>query len=313
MEIALKGLHRVRHRLADGSLRTHYYAWRGGPRIEAAYGTPAFVDAFRAATAGRNRASHHSGTMQALLNDYQQSPDFTGLSDATRKGYQRRIRRIETEYGSLPEAAINSPHIRGEFLGWRDRIAESSGPREADYCFAVLARAISWAHNRRRVLSNPCEKPGRLYTSDRRDSIWLEAEIAAMLEAMSPHVALPFRIALEAGQRECDILRLTWAAYDGASIKLRQSKGGRRLTVPLTEDLRAVLDAAKASRRGLTICETLKGDRWTLDGFKRCSVEPRQRQGSPSAHSTTRAARRWSIWRWPDARCPRSAPSRATA
>ena len=38
----LKGLHRVRKRLADGTERTHYYAWRGGPRIESDYGSDEF-------------------------------------------------------------------------------------------------------------------------------------------------------------------------------------------------------------------------------------------------------------------------------
>ncbi len=279
MKLELKGLHKVRRRLAGGGERLHYYAWRGGPAIDAPFGTLEFAEEFRRLTSGREKPTHHAGTLTALLNDYQASPAFTDLAEATRSGYVRRLRKIEAEYGDLPEKALESPKIRGDFLGWRDRLAQTAGPREADYCFAVLARALSWAHDRRRILSNPCEKPGRLYRGSRLDSLWTDGEIDAFFTTAAEHVSLPFRIALQTGQREGDVLRLTWTAYDGAAIRLRQSKTGRHLTVPLTAELRQVLDAAKTRRTGLTICETTRGTRWTLDGYKTVFGRAKQAAG----------------------------------
>lgn len=49
MRVNLKGVHRVRKKLASGLYATYYYAWRGGPRIEAQIGTPAFHQAYVAA------------------------------------------------------------------------------------------------------------------------------------------------------------------------------------------------------------------------------------------------------------------------
>jgi hypothetical protein len=49
MRVNLKGVHRVRKKLATGLYATYYYAWRGGPRIEAKFGPPEFHPAYVAA------------------------------------------------------------------------------------------------------------------------------------------------------------------------------------------------------------------------------------------------------------------------
>lgn len=264
----MRGLHRVARKLANGETRTHFYAWRGGPAMTAQPGTPEFVAEFQRLTAGRDVPAHHHGTLQQIINDYQRSPAFTDLATETRAGYARRIRKIETRYGSMPTAALTSPKLRGDILDWRDAMART-GRREADYVISVFARILSWAHDRRRIDKNPLERPGRLFNVTRVESVWTEAETAALLAIAPPHVALPFQIALATGQREGDILRLTWAAYDGARLLVRQSKTGAHLAIPIGPDLRAILDAARA-RRGaaVTICTTSRGKPWTLDGYK---------------------------------------------
>jgi integrase len=261
----MKGLHRVTRRLADGSTRTHYYAWRGGPKISAAPGTAEFVAEFDRLTAGRDAAPIRQDTLQQLINDYQRSPAFTGLKPDTRAGYVRCIRRIEKDFGSLPIKALHSPRVRGVFLDWRDKIGVTK-PRQADYDFAVLARILSWAYDRRVIPANPCERPGRLSSGSRADIIWSEDQVAALLAVASPQIALATMLAIETGQRQRDVIRMTWTAYDGKAIRLRQSKGGKAVIVPVTAALKAALDAAP--RRAVTICTTARGTSWTPDGFK---------------------------------------------
>lgn len=264
----MKGVHKVQRRLANGETRTHFYAWRGGPKIEAEPDTPEFIAAFQALTAGRDRPTHHDGTLQFLITAYQKTPAFKDLAQATRTGYVHRIKRIEAEFGDLPIRALENPDVRAVFLDWRDKLADTSGKREADYSLAVLARILSWAHDRRTIRENHLTRPGRLHSATRLDIIWSDTEIAAFCAVAPAHVALPFRLAIATGQREGDILRLTWAAYDGHVIRLRQGKTGKWLTVPLTADARAMLDAAKAKRHGTVICENSRGQPWTIDGFK---------------------------------------------
>lgn len=53
-------------------------------------------------------------------------------------------------------------------------------------------------------------------------------------------------LALWIKQRQGDLLRLTWGAYDGQHIRFRQSKTRRNGRVRVSVELKAVLDAAKA-------------------------------------------------------------------
>lgn len=268
MKVELKGIHRTERRLVSGQVNVHHYAWRGGPKMHATPDTPEFIAEFQALTAGRDRPTHHDGTLQFLITAYQKSPAFKSLAPTTRAGYVQRIKRIEAEFGDMPIKAVDDPRVRGEFLDWRDKLAVTSGTREADYSLTVLARILSWAHDRRTIRDNHLTRPGRLHSGSRVDIIWSDAEIAQFCAVAPAHVVLPFKLALSTGQREGDILRLVWTAYDGHVIRLRQQKGGRWLTVPLTADTRAMLDAAKAKRNGPVICETSRRKPWTVDGFK---------------------------------------------
>jgi len=265
MEVALKGLHKVSRRLADGSARIHYYAWRGGPRIEAEPETPAFVAEFERLTAGRDAPPILQDHFQAIINDYQRSPAFKALKPETVKGYIRCIRAIETAFGDMPIRALHSPKVRRVFLDWRDAYG-AKHPRQADYRFSVLARILSWAYDRRIIPANPCERPGRLFSATRAESLWTDDQIAAFVANAPAPVALAVLIAAETGQRQADVLRLTWAAYDGQVIRLRQSKTGKAVVIAVSARLRAALDATP--RKAVTICTTSRGRPWTSDGFK---------------------------------------------
>jgi integrase len=262
VRLNVPGVHRVTKRLASGEVAVYHYAWRGGPRIPGEPGSAAFLAALAAAQT--EAPKHHKGTLQEVINAYQASPAFTALSDATRKGYARRLPAIEAEFGDMPIKALDDKRVRGEFLDWRDRLAQRS-PREADYHLAILALILAWGLDRGRVPANPAARPGRVYQPDRTDHIWQDADIAAFLAKAGPQLRLPFLLALWTGQRRSDVLRMPWGAYDGATIRLTQTKGKRRVVIPVAADLRAALDATR--RRATVICVTSRGTRWTGDGF----------------------------------------------
>lgn len=263
MRVRLKGLNRTTKRLADGSLATYYYAWKGGPRLPGKPGDPEFIAAYNEACA--TKAAPKSGTLFSVLIGYQNSPKFTDLADRTRRDYVRNIRAIEAEFGDFPIAALNDRRTRGEFLAWRDRLAVKSR-RQADYIYATLAAILAWAFDRGLVPMNPCERPGKLYRSKRVESIWTPDDEAALLAVAPQRIALAFHLAIWTGQRQGDLLRLSWSAYDGRTIRLRQGKTGRRVTIPASEQLRAVLDATP--RKAVTILTTTDNTSWTADGFR---------------------------------------------
>lgn len=77
---------------------------------------------------------------------------------------------------------------------------------------------------------------------------------------------LPLLLALWTGQRQGDLLRLSWSAYDGTHIRLRQSKTGARVVLPVGAPLKAALDAAK--KHGPLILTNSLRRPWTSHGFQ---------------------------------------------
>ena len=265
MRIRLKGLNSKRKRLADGSFKTYYWAWKGGPALRGEPGTPEFIASYNEAVA--QKVVPPRGTLLSLLQQYQASEDFRLLADSTRRSYVPLIGRIEKALGDFPLSALTDRRTRGVFMAWRDRIASSAGRRQADYAWTVLARVLSWSLNRGLVGTNPCERGGRLYRGgDRAEKIWTAADEAAFLRSAPMHLHLPLLAALWTGQRQGDLLRLPWSAYDGTHIRLRQSKTGRRVEIKVGAPLKAALDATpKHSTLMLTNSE---GKPWTSDGFR---------------------------------------------
>jgi len=264
MRINLKGLNFATKRLADGTRRTYWYAWRGGPLLHGEPSTPEFVTSYNKVVA--SKVATPQGVILSILQGYQASEDFRGLANSTKRSYVPLIKRIEKEFADFPLSALTDRRTRGVFMAWRDQIAASSGRRQADYCWSVLARVLSWALNRGLVAANPCTHGGRLYGETRAEKIWTEADEIAFLERAPTHLHLPLLLALWTGQRQGDLLALPWSAYDGIHIKLRQSKTGRRVAVKVGAPLKAALDAA--SKRSTIILTNSDGKPWTSDGFR---------------------------------------------
>ena len=264
MRVRLKGLNSITKTLADGSERTYWYAWKGGPPLRGKPGTPEFIASYNEAVA--RKIEPPRGSLLSLLLAYQASEDFSSLAEATRRGYVALIKRIETEFSDFPLSGLTDRRSRGVFMAWRDRIAVASGRRQADYAWDVLARILSWAFDRGLALANPCTRGGRLYHGSRRENVWTPADEAAFFERAPARLHLALMLALWTGQRQGDLLRLPWNAYDGKHIRLRQSKGGTRVVIPVGAPLKAALDAApKVSPIILTNSD---GKPWRSESFR---------------------------------------------
>jgi integrase len=264
VRIRLKGVNCATKVLTDGRRVTYWYAWRGGPQLRGEPGTPEFVASYNEAVA--RKVLPPRGKLLSVLQAYQASEDFLRLADSTRRSYVALIIRIEKTFADFPLAALTDRRTRGVFKEWRDRIAIESGRRQADYAWTVLARVLSWALDRGFVAANPCEKGGRLYRGSRRDNIWTADDEAAFLKSAPMHLHLPLLLALWTGQRQGDLLRLPWSAYDGTRVRLRQSKTGARVVIPVGAPLKAALDAMP--KRSTIILVNSDGKPWTSDGFR---------------------------------------------
>jgi integrase len=264
MRIRLKGINSITKRLADGTRRTYWYAWKGGPPLRGEPGSPEFIASYNEAVA--RKVVTPQGTLLSVLQAYQQSENFCGLADETRRGYRLIIVRIEKEFSNFPLSGLTDRRTRGIFMVWRDKVAAISGRRMADYAWAVFARVLSWGLDRGLVLTNPCARGGRLYRGSRRENIWTTVDEATFLERAPPHLHLPLLLALWTGQRQGDLLRLPWSAYDGKHIRLRQGKTGARVVVPVGAPLKAALDSVPKVSPIVLI--NSNGKPWSSPGFR---------------------------------------------
>lgn len=247
--IRLKGINKVRKRLATGTVATYYYHRATGKRIIGDLGSPEFVQSYAEAekSSVQNRLS---GTFNGLILDYTLAVEFEqSLAPSTQQEYRRLLRSSEDEFGDLPVEALNDQRVRKEFLDWREKVARLSGDREADNRLSAISAMLTWAVERGQISTNHLKGFKRLYRSGRSEIIWLPEHISAFMEVAPVEMQRALILALHTGQREGDLLRLPWSAYDGKTIKLRQGKSrrgnalGPLIEIPFTETVRHMLDS----------------------------------------------------------------------
>ena len=283
------GAHVVTRTLADGSRREYHYAWAGGPAIQAAPGTPAYKaerDRLQQARASGQpvpeKTSTASGsTLETVVDRYLDSEDFMSCSPRTKYDYRVQAAKIVKKFGRLDVAAlVDCPdETRGFFLDYRDQIARGThhekasekargSRRQADYFMQVLNTILQWGKRRGKIKLNPLTDAGvkKLYNVTRADKIWSDEQIDVFRSRASKEIDLAMMLALWTGQRQGDLLRLTWAAYDGTEFKIATGKTTVPVQIPVGGPLKKVLDATP--RTSTRILVNQAGVPWAPDGFR---------------------------------------------
>jgi integrase len=270
MRVRLKGINWSTKRLADGTSRTYWYAWKGGPRVDAEPGTPEFMHLYNEAVASYKKKT--AASFSSLIDYFKDCSEYKDLGDKSKRAYDGYLKLIEAKFGSMPIGALEDKRARGDFKEFRDSFSDK--PRKADYVWTTIARVLSVAKDRGKIAVNVCERGGRLYESDRSEIVWTAEDIRVFCGVASIELQAALLLALWTGQRQGDLLRLTWTDYDGTYIRMRQSKGRgskgrRRVTIPVGPPLKEALDAAlKEKRSAVTILVNSFGRPWTEDGFR---------------------------------------------
>ena len=141
MRIRLKGINRITKRLADGTTRTYWYAWKAGPPLRGEPGTPEFVASYNEAAAAKGPSS---GKLLSVLQQYQASKDFPasltvrGAATSLKISSHREGIREISRWLRLPTGE------RADLQGMAGPHRHRLGRRQADYAWTVLARVLSW-------------------------------------------------------------------------------------------------------------------------------------------------------------------------
>lgn len=253
--VRLKHVNAVRRRG-----RLYYYHRKTGERLP----DEANARALRVLSINESleRAPPDSGTLKALIGQYRASADFTALALRTRQDYDAHLAALDGWLGDLQHATIQRRHV----LELRDGLLEELGARQANYRLTVLRRLFSFAVDRGLRGDNPASKFRRFKEGPGHQAWPLEAVRGALAHA-KPETAAAILFLLATALRPTDACRAAWSNVHGDTLRIRQSKTGDAVDIPVGQALRRVL--AVAPRRATTILCTPTGKTWTQNWLSR--------------------------------------------
>lgn len=267
MRVKIKGIHKVKRKLADGSTKIHYYAWRGGPKMEALPHTEQF--AIEYAEHKKSTSESKIKTIETLIEHFtgtnkHPNPDFNVLADSTQRDHLYAFGIIKKEWPQLPIKLTQQRGMKAEIRKWHRSFSDS--PRKADKLLFSLSKVFSYALADEIIDKNPCTGIERLYTGSRRDSVWSSEQVAKFRNGAPNSIRFPFEVAIHTGQRLGDILDMKWEDYDGTHLYFEQNKTKKRVKVRVHTALKEILD--RLDRSGQRVLLNTRNLPWTRDGFK---------------------------------------------
>lgn len=250
--LELRGIHRVRRRLADGTYREHHYAWRGGPRFWSSAdpypkGTAEYFGALAAAAP---RPAPRGYMVPQMVDDFLSSP-FMPKGARTRHDYRRFLLPFADFFKDDPAAIFEEPESRAEVNEWRQQWAHS--PRQFDYAATAAVRLLNWAwKDAAKIRQHHCAGLTKVYEVDRAEIVWTPEHLEALAARAPEWVSRIIVAACETGLRPGDLVRLSRAQMqdtpNGRRIQIRTNKRQRTATIPVTPAMAAVIDQTPRDR-----------------------------------------------------------------
>ncbi len=199
------------------------------------------------------------GSLADVIAQYKQAPEFRGLRDRTRHEYAIYMDLLSKTWGPHPVTSIERKHI----VALRNNYAET--PAKANRLVTVLRIVLAYAIEMEYRRDNPAKEVNRLAMGAGHAS-WPDEAIERFLETASPMMVLALKLGLYTGQREGDVLAMSWHDYDGERIQVVQSKTGTKLSIPVHAALRLALDGQE--RVSPIILTTLTGRPFRGSNFR---------------------------------------------
>jgi integrase len=227
-------------------------------------GSPEFVRSYNEAV--EDRRTPDASRFRSVVVLYRRNK-LPSLAETTQRQWAPWLDRIAEHFGELRIAQFDRPQkIRPMIIRWRNKWAAT--PRTADYGMQVLSAVLSYAVDPLgKIADNPCEGIKQLYSSDRSEIIWTDADIAELKKNCAAPVADAVDLAAHTGLRLSDLIRVSWShvGEDAIVFSTGKSRGRREAIIPLYDELRAVL--ARVPKRSTTILTSRRRQPWTKDGL----------------------------------------------
>lgn len=205
---------------------------------------PSFGDTYAALMAARTRRENSETahrvilTVPQLCDLYEKSEHFRSLAAGTQRNYGIYLRYFREQLPTAPAGELQ----RKDVVLLVDGKAENPGA--ANSLLRAIGALYKWGRSRGHVDNNPSRDIDELSVGEWEP--WPEHVLRAALEAADDRVRLGTHLLLYTGQRIGDVLKMKWpditAGPEGSrAISVTQQKTGRRLAIPLHEDLECEL------------------------------------------------------------------------
>lgn len=218
------------------------------------------------------------GTVAHLVKLYRSDPRFLRLAPKTQQGYGSILDEIQRVAGKVAVKGIGRRDLVQTY-----RALQPRGLATAAAHMRVWRILLGFAWDEGMRNDNPA-RGLRLVAPPSRARVWAPAEVAAFcaqaVREGRPSLSLALRLALALGQRQGDILALSWAAFDGRGFTIEQGKTGARVIVPLPRDLAAELGGMERKADRILVSET-SGEPWGEDHFRHEFARIRTAAGLP--------------------------------
>ena len=198
------------------------------------------------------------GGIERMVNEYQRSPRYLGLADATRRDYDRYLADLTTTWGDMDPKAIKPHHV----AALRDSFG--STPSKADHYVAIIRTVYAWGIERGHAEFNPAENVSTIAKVEPYEP-WPQWAWE-LVPLMRRELRVACFLALYTGQRLGDILRMQLGHVDAGRVTVRQSKTRKDMVIKLHSALRPVIDECRENAT-IFLVSRQDGSPFTVDQF----------------------------------------------
>lgn len=187
---------------------------------------------------------------------YRASRQWHNLAPSTRRSYGQCLDRIEKVFGPLPCQSITRVVVKR----WQEKL-EARAPAFAAATLRVLRILMGFANDQGIRIDMDNFARLHLHTAGGGEEPWQAYEISAYCDEARwqgrPSIGLAALLAVCLAQREGDVLRLPWSAWDkeAGTITLRQRKTGRAIAIPALPSLTHALSTTPKRGTVMVISE----------------------------------------------------------
>lgn len=258
-----KGVNRIKRR--SGRIAYYWHPGRGTAdedrlreqwcRLPDDPDSPAFWQAIKDAETPPVKAM---GGIATMIHEYQRSPRYLGLADATRRDYDRYIMDFGRRFGDLDPRDIDPHHI----AALRDSFGNT--PSKADHYVAIVRTIYAWGVERGFSNTNPAIGVSHIAKVEPYEP-WPQWAWE-LVPLMRRELRVACFLALYTGQRLGDILRMQLGHVDAGCVTVRQSKTRKDMVIKLHSALRPIIDECRENAT-IFLVSRQDGSPFSVDQF----------------------------------------------